>query len=272
MFEGFNLSLNSSFDDIYYEEGKTVLSSYMSNVKASLDKYVNKADQSIDGSTIQEDWFPQVDVDIFLSHSHSDEKLALSLAGWLSKEFNLKVFVDSCVWGYADILLREIDNKFCKIKDSSSYSYEERNKSTGHVHMMLSTAITQLMDKTECIVFLNTSNSITSIETMKKTKSPWIFYELMMMKLIRKKTIKEHRPHILLEFSELKKSAEASMNINYRVSFDHLISLSDTDLILWKKNYSRNNIYRNYSINTGINRVPFALDSLYEIKVPKQKE
>ncbi|MCW3791478.1 hypothetical protein OM416_07795 [Paenibacillus sp. LS1] len=235
-----------------------------------MDKYINKADQSIDGSSIQDDWFPQVDVDIFLSHSHTDEKLALSLAGWLSIEFNLKVFVDSCVWGYADVLLREIDNNFCKIKDSSSYSYEERNKSTAHVHMMLSTAITQLMDKTECIVFLNTSNSITTDEAMKKTKSPWIFYELMMMKLIRKKTIKEHRHHVLLEYAELKKSAEASMKINYRISLDHLIPLSDKDLFSWKKTYSQNELYYPYPMSNGIKRVPFALDSLYEIKVPKR--
>lgn len=58
-----------------------------------------------DGSAIQEGWFPQINADIFISHSHRDEKTAKALAMWLKNEFNLTAFIDSTVWGYFEELL-----------------------------------------------------------------------------------------------------------------------------------------------------------------------
>lgn len=44
-------------------------------------------DGYFDASKLQESWFPQVEADIFLSHSHKDEKLIISFAGCYTRFF-----------------------------------------------------------------------------------------------------------------------------------------------------------------------------------------
>ena len=75
--------------------------------------------------------------------------------------------------GYCDDLLRQIDNEHCKKEDGKTYDYNLRNYTTSHVHMMLSTALTEMIDKTECIMFYNTPNSVSladDLETQKNEK------------------------------------------------------------------------------------------------------
>ena len=67
---------------------------------------------------MQANWFPQIKADIFISHSHKDKGLALALAGWLEETFGLTAFIDSCVWGYANKLLKMIDDEYCYQKKS----------------------------------------------------------------------------------------------------------------------------------------------------------
>ena len=55
------------------------------------------------------------------------------------------------------------------------YDYNKRNYSTSHVHMMLSTALTMMMDEAECVIFLNTPNALSTKDIVHKTESPWIF-------------------------------------------------------------------------------------------------
>jgi len=61
---------------------------------------------------MQDFWFPQINANIFISHSHNDEKKAITLAGWISETFHLKAFIDSCVWKCSNDLLKIIDNDF----------------------------------------------------------------------------------------------------------------------------------------------------------------
>ena len=56
----------------------------------------------------------------------------------------------------------------------------------GHVHMMLSTALANMIDKTECIMFLNTPNSVSTRDTKLKTYSPWIYNEIEITRIIEK--------------------------------------------------------------------------------------
>ena len=50
--------------------------------------------------------------DIFISHSHNNQKEAEILSAWLTKYKGFTCFVDSFIWGSADELLKEIDNKY----------------------------------------------------------------------------------------------------------------------------------------------------------------
>lgn len=148
-------------------------------------------DNKIDGSKLINDWFPSYEAQVFISHSHLDARTAKRLACWLKNTFNLTTFIDSTIWGSADELLNRIDNKYSvlrKDKDgTTTYNYKTRNYTTSHVHMMLSTALVDIMNSTECIIFLNTPASLAVNEVKdQKTNSPWIYNELKIASIIEK--------------------------------------------------------------------------------------
>lgn len=254
MFVGFNLKTEKNYED-FYNYGYEMYRNMEKAVQNKLDKYVGK-DGSLNGSKMQEDWFPQVNADIFISHSHSDKRLATALAGWLHKKFGLTVFIDSWIWGYSDDLLKNIDQKYCINENRTSYDYQKRNFSTSHVHMMLSTALSMMIDKTECIVFLNTSNSTTNTQDIinNKTKSPWIYSEIVMTKLARKKNLSKQR---MEKLQLLKKALNeyAQLDIKYDLELKHLLTLNDADLCKWESVVNK----------TKSNRLD-ALDDLYKMK------
>ena len=233
MFVGFNLNSNKDCS-FYYERGKKMFNSNRDRIKKELDDFLLN-DGSIDGTKMQEVWFPQINADIFISHSHKDEKKAIELAGWLNYRFDLKVFIDSCVWGYADELLKKIDNEFCRSKDGETYIYEKRNYSTSHVHMMLSTALSMMIDRTECLIFMNTPNSVTVSDIITKTESPWIYSEIAMTKLIRNKKLEEYRPK-QLEKKSYNEAFAQQIVVKYDISLEHLEELNNHDLEFWNKN------------------------------------
>jgi hypothetical protein len=234
MFAGFNLlDLSEEFITLYSKKGSEIYEGHKEHIEKELDSFILK-DGSIDGSKLQDDWFPQIEADIFLSHSHGDKEKAIAFAGWLSAELGLSAFIDSCVWGYANNLLKKIDNVYCMNTDGKTYNYDLRNFSTSHVHMMLSNALTKMMHKTECVIFLNTPNSIqTKDVVVNQTKSPWIYHEIAMTHVLRKK-----KPNRLgfLKKGYLFENAQV-LTVTYDTKLDHLIKLEMADLLEWQKTY-----------------------------------
>lgn len=268
MYRGFQLDLRGQSPEQhtfikellnFSNRGKTLNEENKTIIKKKLDSFL-LPDGSIDGSKMQANWFPQIKADVFISHSHQDEKLALGLAGWLEK-FGLKAFIDSAVWGYSDDLLREIDDKYClqekKEKGLYSYSYKKRNRSTSHVHMMLSIALAGMIDSTECLFFLNTPQSVSpalSIANQEATSSPWIYSEIAMSRLVRKRSKEEHR--MVSSVNESK----SDLKIKHPLLMEHLKKLTSKDLQEWKRrcqDYSSRNIKALDSLK--------ALDFLYEL-------
>lgn len=250
MFSGFKLSFNG-YDESYYKQGLSLFSRYKRDAAVILEKYIG-IDGSLNGTSIQSDWFPQVKADIFISHSHKDEKSAITLAGMLS-EMGLTVFIDSCIWGYAPSLLKSIDDRSCMNDTRTSYIYEERNKSTSHVHMMLSAALNMMIDKTEAVFFLNTPNSVEASGVLQETVSPWIYAEIAMTRLVRKRDLSDYRPDISKSLNESVRSFSENVRIRYQLDTGHLTNLTNDDLITWRKSYDQNAFPRT-----------FALDKLYE--------
>lgn len=201
----------------------------------------------IDGTNIQNSWFPTIDADVFISHAHSDENIALTLAGWLWCRFRLTSFVDSCVWGYSNDLQKIIDEQFCK-KGYNSNSYESRNFSTSHVHMMLASALTIMIDSAECLFFLNTPSSLSVSDIEDKTCSPWIYHELTISKYIRKRFPTRHKRKSLLAYRSIPK--EARLKMEYYIDLSNLVTISESDLVVWG----------NHCKSTKLN----ALDDLYK--------
>jgi hypothetical protein len=137
--------------------------------------------------------------------------------------------------------------------------------------MMLATALTKMMDRCECIFFLNTDNSVRKISSGEMvhggdeiTQSPWLFHEIAMMKLLRRKDKEEHREK-MTNFSEgVTKSASAGVpDFNYPADLEGIPSLGSEDLNGWMKEWK---LYRARGISKHDTN---PLDFLYRLKSPK---
>lgn len=159
---------------------------------------------------------------------------------------SVKSFIDSCLWGYSNDLLREIDEKYCRHSNGTSFDYDKRNYSTSHVHMMLSIALSRMIDKCESVFFLNSENSISIAEEISKerTASPWIYNELSLADMIEIRPINCYRDKFL-QFSHRAYDAvneSSSLQIKYEVGkmLRSFISLSKYDLISCAKEWRAN--------------------------------
>ena len=145
-------------------------------------------ENEINGDKIVEKVFPNKEkYEIFISHSHNDKKYAQKLANFL-KINGYRVFLDSEIWGSADSILKEIDNEYSRSNnDERYYDYTKRNFSTTHVHLLLISALAQIISKTPIFIFVESDNTISfSVKEFEKkiyTDSPWIYTELLFFKL-----------------------------------------------------------------------------------------
>lgn len=105
-----------------------------------------------------------------------------------------------------------------------------------------------MIDKTECVMFYNTPNSISMADDLRKLKkekrkvtlSPWIYHELAITSLIRKEKLKRKIP--LLENTIIHNAygERNSVNIEHDIEkyLNNMISISDEELKKWKKQYA----------------------------------
>jgi hypothetical protein len=101
------------------------------------------------------------------------------------------------VWGYADELLRKIDDEFCIPKGWTNYSYPLRNRTTTNVHMILNSALHEMIDRSELFIFLGSENSVKIDDYIKKSEylsSPWIFSELAFAGRVQRKARRQISP------------------------------------------------------------------------------
>lgn len=130
----------------------------------------------LDAEELSEAIFPEADYDVFLSHSHGDQRNAVDLALALGKR-GLKVFVDSTVWGFFGDLVEKI------IAETRPHDNETKE---GHVHrihadvhMMLAGALHRTIARAETFVFVRSEKSVPlSFGDKVRTLSPWLFSEL----------------------------------------------------------------------------------------------
>jgi hypothetical protein len=242
MFKGFNLeNMTDDMFSTYKESGERVFTKLKDEVGKELKEFIS-IDGSIDGTKMQDNWFPKVEADIFLSHSHADRDKALALAGWLQNEFGLKVFIDSCVWGFANDLLKQIDDEYCMNDKKTSYIYEIRNYSTSHVHTMLTTALVKMIDSTECLLFLNTPKSIATKDIASQTLSPWIYMEIAMSKIVEEK--KPERKGLIKKGHFEKNQGYKPFEVKYKMDMEHLKYIDINNLRSWLYSHRKINTLR----------------------------
>lgn len=189
--------------------------------------------KEINLTDIGENWFPEIEADVFISHSHKDEKLAIKLALWLHYCFGIKAFIDSTVWGYSKNLLHKIINnkKYGYILRQNTYRLYETLNINSHIDMLLSMALTKMIDKCECLIFLNTPNSISRENTMEITYSPWIYHEIGVSKVIKKNI-----PNRLQLKIKQHSFSNEELIPYFQINTSHLFELSEYILNLWKNN------------------------------------
>lgn len=237
MYKAFNFQApDINYDDSYSDFIK-VVTRQRREIKQAI-KDFRRSDGNIDGEKMKSDWFPIIkDVDIFISHSHFDEKYAVKLGSFLYDTFGLKSFIDSLVWENAADMLLIIDNDMCLHSNGRSFSYEKRNMSTAHVHMMLMVALTEMIDMAECVLFINTPDSVTPYSSVQDgTISPWIFSELSITKLIREKPPTAHRKAITKMAEDFRADSVYS-SIVHSLPTKHLHPLNIDDLKRWKQDW-----------------------------------
>lgn len=260
MYRGFDLDLKFENVSANYARGKTIYDTLKKTTESSLDNFIN-ATGEINGSDLQAHWFPNIKADIFISHSHNDEDMAIAFAGWLQAKFGLTCFIDSCVWGYCNQLQKRIDERFTRNEGGETYNYDKRNYSTSHVHMMLSVALTQMIDSCECLFFLNTPASISAANVVEQsTYSPWIYSEMTTAKHIEKRVPERLRTSIIKHFSatELRSLNESEqLRVRYQVDLGHLTKVNVDQMVSWQNEYDELSnerdalklLYNNHPIN-----------------------
>jgi len=262
MYRGFNLEIKAKGGGYFLEVGKKIFENQKRKIELNFEKYFI-AENTLSAKLIMEDWFPIINSHVFLSHSHNDFNLALTIAGALKEKFNIDTFIDSTIWGNSNELLKKIDDKYCYNENSSTYIYENRNYSTTHVHLMLMSALTNMINQSECLFFLNTPKSTSISEEIKNTtNSPWIFAELNTSKVINKITperlllFKRTYSDSLTKAETLNESENKKFEISYELELSHLETISENSFDDWLgNNYlmhpekALDDLYRSFPIN-----------------------
>lgn len=239
------------------KSGNSIFKKYKSSIEEKLDNCIDYNTGIIDGELLEKELFREIEADIFLSHSHLDRQLAISFAGFLKEVFKLNVFIDSCVWDYAENILKEINERYNVIrkdkeKNRITYSYSDANYAASEIYLMLNSAISNMIDKTECFMFLETENSCFCVNKKNqevKTYSPWIYSENKIANTIRI-TAPEGLPQ--LPKKRISESYGPKLKISHPLNFEEFYELNSSDISQWQRKHSLSN--------------ELALDDLYEMK------
>lgn len=268
MYAGFKFKADKEqmiqlFGEDKREIGKNHLNGQKAIVFENLKNYVIQGTETLDGTFVEANWFPQIDVDIFISHSHADVDFAQMLAGWLYEEFGLNCFIDSNVWGYADELTTILNDKYSDRRNGEGdysfiYSHKKCLSVSKHVDTMLTIALHKMIDRSETVLLLDTPNAICSYgSTIEDASySPWIYSELVCSSIVRKQIPDRLLSTLLTESLRHDSFAleQKGMEVLYKVPTNHLIPLDINDLEYWNERY--------ISQRTSLK----ALDILYQIK------
>lgn len=205
----------------------------------------------INGTKLQEEWFPTRCYDsqfqVFISHARKDFETVSSLAGYLYEEYGLRSFIDSVYWGYIEDLLYELNYHYSLIEKDGRrirYDYNTGNFLSANVHIMLSNALMRMMDACECLIFVDSDNSLKYIKDQSSTPSPWIFEEMGFSQCLRINIPDRYKERILIDLNESQNQSTIRMfstdqerrivNIDYEINIRDFKELTLSDIINYR--------------------------------------
>lgn len=180
-----NIDYTFDFDESY-QQGLLEVRKKKKEIEERLKAYSFPENvNEVDLSKVMNDWFPVEKWDFFLSHSHNDddEKMSIAISYYLQEKFQLKCFVDSCTWGYADTLIEKMKKYYIAKEQIDKGLY---NAIVTHVHIMLNSALMKTMQSATAFLFLQTNNSLEKKHMTADdwTYSSWIYSELCMSRVM----------------------------------------------------------------------------------------
>lgn len=189
-----------------------------SNFRKNLEEFLENSNVNLlaDSITLRDkdirNYFFKGDDDfkVFLSHFNQDKEIVYKFVSYLNSE-GISTFVDSMVWdNYRDLLDRL----------GANLNERERLNLVAHLHIILASSLTYMIDKCKCFIFLASENSISNgIYTF----SPWIYHELLTASIIQTKdtTLKESVAH-------------ESLKVQYGLPFiDRFALIKFSDIVRW---------------------------------------
>lgn len=195
-----------------------------SNCKKVFAKIYNElAKNKISAANLEKELFPHIKADVFLSHSHTDKKIALEIQNKLYTNKKINVFTDFSVW--EDV--QDIFNELCP----KSRNPREIYTITTQLNAILSMALTKMLSDTPILIFLNTTNANSDLKN--KTYSPWIYQEILMSNLMLSQ----------YNFSTESFTEEKKVVVEYDLSMNNFNRISTHSFDLWmnKKSDSKEN-------------------------------
>jgi len=251
MFQRFKVDISDigyitgDLTDYYRRKGEELFKTLDKSFEGDIKQYLNE-NKELSADRIKDHWFPKINCDIFISHSHIDEETALAFSGWLYSEFEIVSFIDSKLWKYTNNLLKKIDNIYTINSNEKTYDYDKRNYSTSHAHVMLSSSLVEMIDSSECLLFIDgegSSSFKSDLET--NTQSPWIYTELTVSEVIRRvipgrytESIRKNAGLEHFNISESVATEDAKLKVNYSLLpiLSKIPKISFENLDTWKNN------------------------------------
>ena len=162
--------------------------------EVDIKKLINSG-HDLDAKVILDIVSPAGDFDVFISHYHENEDIALKIAATLRAQ-GFKPFVDSQYWLHFDDVANEL-NKLHLHKDkengSDLYDHSKTKMIQKHCDVLLLSALFQVMSKCKYLIFISPPEKMLGIERYSKyetknpkTYSPWIYWELIFVALLVK--------------------------------------------------------------------------------------
>lgn len=188
--------LISNNDYMTNKKDELLYSKQKEEIQSSIFQAVNG---EISAKNLTDKLFPEKKPHVFISHSSKDVSEAIQLANTLHEKYDVISFIDSQLWEHIDYAIKKMHDMYCKIPNSSSYYYHKSNNLLSHMHAILSMALMRVMDNADCVMFIESENSIYKymegekinprniIEDKLETLSPWISSEVNFANNLRKK-------------------------------------------------------------------------------------
>lgn len=240
-----NQSVLTKKSDHMSSESKRL--SYTTTTTTDIDLNIFRAvNGDISAKSLADNLFPEKKPHVFISHSSKDVNMAIRFANSLYDKYGIVSFIDSQLWGHIDYALKEMHELYCKIPNSSSYYYSKSNNLLSHMHAILSMALMRVMDNADCVIFIESENSIhnymeeseinpfNTIEKKSETLSPWISSEVSFANSLR---VNGHQDRKLseragLESDSVNESIEKNANdsmpsIIHGIDLTNFIEVSD---------------------------------------------